>query len=143
MGRVYESFSAKDTADIGREIAREAKPGEVYALVGDLGTGKTAFSGGFAKGLGITEPVTSPAFTIVMEYNEGRLPLYHFDVYRLADESELDEIGFFEYIDGEGVSLIEWADLIRDLLPEGTVMISIAKDLSKGFDYRRIEIEEL
>ena len=78
-----------------------------------------------------------------MEYNEGRLPLYHFDVYRLADESELDEIGFFEYIDGEGVSLIEWADLIRDLLPEGTVMISIAKDLSKGFDYRRIEIEEL
>ncbi|MDD6435537.1 MAG: tRNA (adenosine(37)-N6)-threonylcarbamoyltransferase complex ATPase subunit type 1 TsaE [Clostridiales bacterium] len=143
MGRVYESFSAKDTADIGREIAREAKPGEVYALVGDLGTGKTAFSGGFAKGLGITEPVTSPTFTIVMEYNEGRLPLYHFDVYRLADESELDEIGFFEYIDGEGVSLIEWADLIRDLLPEGTVMISIAKDLSKGFDYRRIEIEEL
>ena len=143
MGRVYESFSAKDTADIGREIAREAKPGEVYALVGDLGTGKTAFSGGFAKGLGITEPVTSPTFTIVMEYNEGRLPLYHFDVYRLADESELDEIGFFEYIDGEGVSLIEWADLIRDLLPEGPVMISIAKDLSKGFDYRRIEIEEL
>ena len=143
MGRVYESISAKDTADIGREIAREAKPGEVYALVGDLGTGKTAFSGGFAKGLGITEPVTSPTFTIVMEYNEGRLPLYHFDVYRLADESELDEIGFFEYIDGEGVSLIEWADLIRDLLPEGTVMISIAKDLSKGFDYRRIEIEEL
>ena len=143
MGRVYESFSAKDTADIGREIAREAKPGEVYALVGDLGTGKTAFSGGFAKGLGITEPVTSPTFTIVMEYNEGRLPLYHFDVYRLADESELDEIGFFEYIDGEGVSLIEWADLIRDLLPEGTVMICFAKDLSKGFDYRRIEIEEL
>ena len=111
-------------------------------MVGDLGVGKTVFTQGMAAGLGITEPISSPTFTIVQIYEEGRLPFYHFDVYRIGDVSEMDEIGFEDYVYGEGVSLIEWANLIEEILPENRVEITIEKDLEQGFDYRKITIEE-
>ena len=110
-------------------------------MVGDLGVGKTVFTQGLAAGLGIEEPISSPTFTIVQEYDEGRLPFYHFDVYRIGDISEMDEIGFEDYIYGEGVSLIEWANLIEEILPEHRIDIAIEKDLTQGFDYRKITIE--
>ena len=138
---VYESNSPEDTFELGKKLGREAKPGEVYTLIGDLGTGKTLFSKGFAEGLSIDEPVTSPTFTIVQVYENGRIPLYHFDVYRIADPDELFEIGFYEMADGDGVCLIEWADLIREDLPKGYKEIEIQKDLSKGIDYRRINVQ--
>lgn len=136
-----ESYSANDTFDIGKEIALEAKPGQVYCLYGDLGTGKTVFSQGFGAGLGIKEPVSSPTFTILKEYHEGSLPFYHFDVYRIGSEDEMDEIGYYELIEGDGVCLIEWAELIKDILPEHYYKITITKDVEKGFDYRKIEVE--
>ena len=114
----------------------------MYTLVGDLGVGKTVFTQGLAKGLEIDEPISSPTFTIVQVYDEGRLPFYHFDVYRIGDISEMDEIGFEDYVYGEGVSLIEWANLIEEILPEERIAITIEKDLDKGFDYRKITIEE-
>ncbi|MSR94385.1 tRNA (adenosine(37)-N6)-threonylcarbamoyltransferase complex ATPase subunit type 1 TsaE [Clostridiaceae bacterium 68-1-5] len=137
-----ESRSERDTVELGRSLGRQAKPGQVFTLTGDLGTGKTVFTKGMAEGLGITETVSSPTFTIVQVYEEGRLPFYHFDVYRIGDVEEMDEIGFEEYIYGEGVSLIEWADLIREILPAHYTEIRIEKDLEKGFDYRRIQICE-
>ncbi|MBQ3905236.1 MAG: tRNA (adenosine(37)-N6)-threonylcarbamoyltransferase complex ATPase subunit type 1 TsaE [Lachnospiraceae bacterium] len=140
---VIESFSAEDTAALGEKIGNMARPGEVYTLIGDLGVGKTVFTQGLAKGLGITEPVSSPTFTIVQIYEEGRLPFYHFDVYRIADPSEMDEIGYEDYIFGQGVSLIEWANLIEEILPERYVRVTIEKDLEKGFDYRRITLEKI
>ena len=123
------------------KIGRAATPGQVYTLTGDLGVGKTVFTQGVASGLGITEPVNSPTFTIVQVYEEGRLPFYHFDVYRIGDIEEMEEIGYDDYFFGEGICLIEWADLIRELLPEHTGRIVIEKDLEKGFDYRRITLE--
>lgn len=140
---IYESNSEKETFEIGVETGRKARAGDVYTLVGDLGTGKTVFTKGLARGLGITEPVSSPTFTIVQIYEGGRLPLYHFDVYRISDVQEMDEIGYEDCIYGEGVSLIEWADLIREILPDRYVEIRIEKDLEKGFDYRRITMEEI
>lgn len=140
---IYESNSEKETFKIGVETGRKARAGDVYTLVGDLGTGKTVFTKGLARGLGITEPVSSPTFTIVQIYEGGRLPLYHFDVYRISDVQEMDEIGYEDCIYGEGVSLIEWADLIREILPDRYVEIRIEKDLEKGFDYRRITMEEI
>lgn len=137
-----ESNSEKDTYLLGLELGRKAKAGTVYTLVGDLGVGKTVFTKGLAKGLGIEEPVSSPTFTIVQVYEEGRLPFYHFDVYRIGDIEEMDEIGYEEYVYGEGVSLIEWANLIEDILPEHYTEVKIEKDLEKGFDYRRISICE-
>ncbi len=137
-----ESRSERDTFELGRSLGRQAKPGQVFTMTGDLGTGKTVFTKGMAEGLGITETVSSPTFTIVQVYEEGRLPFYHFDVYRIGDVEEMDEIGFEEYIYGEGVSLIEWADLIREILPAHYTEIRIEKDLEKGFDYRRIQICE-
>ena len=122
-------------------MGSEARPGDVYCLTGDLGVGKTVFTQGFAAGLGIEEPVSSPTFTIVQEYEEGRMPFYHFDVYRIGDVEEMDEIGFDDYIYGDGVCLIEWANLIREILPEDFTGILIEKDLEKGFDYRRITLE--
>ena len=110
--------------------------------VGDLGVGKTVFTKGLARGLDILEPVSSPTFTIVQVYEEGRLPFYHFDVYRIGDVEEMDEIGYEDYIYGDGVSLIEWANLIEEILPENYTEIKIEKDLGKGFDYRRISICE-
>lgn len=140
--KVIESFRPQDTFGLGKQIGENAKPGQVYTLIGDLGVGKTVFTQGLAEGLGITGPVNSPTFTIVQVYEEGRLPFYHFDVYRIGDVSEMDEIGFEEYVYGEGVSLIEWANLIEEILPEKYTQITILKDLEKGFDYRKIMIED-
>ncbi len=138
---VIDSFCAKDTYELGEKIGQMAKPGMVISLTGDLGVGKTVFTQGLAKGLGIEEPVNSPTFTIVQVYEEGRLPLYHFDVYRIGDIEEMDEIGYEDYFYGEGVCLIEWADLIREILPEQMCRVTIEKNLEKGFDYRKITLE--
>ena len=138
---VIDSFCAKDTYELGEKIGQMAKPGMVISLTGDLGVGKTVFTQGLAKGLGIEEPVNSPTFTIVQVYETGRLPLYHFDVYRIGDIEEMDEIGYEDYFYGEGVCLIEWADLIREILPEQMCRVTIEKDLEKGFDYRKITLE--
>ena len=135
---VIDSFCAKDTYKLGEKIGQMAKPGMVISLTGDLGVGKTVFTQGLAKGLGIEEPVNSPTFTIVQVYEEGRLPLYHFDVYRIGD---IEEIGYEDYFYGEGVCLIEWADLIKEILPEQMCRVTIEKDLEKGFDYRKITLE--
>lgn len=140
---MIESKCEKDTFELGRKIGQEALPGDVYTLVGDLGVGKTVFTKGLAAGLGIMEPVSSPTFTIVQIYEDGRLPFYHFDVYRIGDLEEMEEIGFEDYVYGEGVSLIEWANLIQDILPERYTQIIIEKDLEKGFDYRRIRIDKI
>ena len=142
MEKIIESNKEQDTYDLGYELGQHAKPGQVFTLVGDLGVGKTVFTKGLAAGLGITEPVSSPTFTIVQVYDEGRLPFYHFDVYRIGDVEEMDEIGYEDYVYGEGVSLIEWANLIEDILPEHFTEIKIEKNLEKGFDYRRISICE-
>ena len=139
---IIETRSAEETYQLGIEIGQKAKKGQVYTLVGDLGVGKTVFTQGLAKGIEIDEPISSPTFTIVQVYDEGRLPFYHFDVYRIGDISEMDEIGFEDYVYGEGVSLIEWANLIEEILPEERIAITIEKDLDKGFDYRKITIEE-
>lgn len=139
---IIETRSAEETYELGIEIGQKATKGQVYTLVGDLGVGKTVFTQGLAKGLEIDEPISSPTFTIVQVYEEGRLPFYHFDVYRIGDISEMDEIGFEDYVYGEGVSLIEWANLIEEILPEERITITIEKDLEKGFDYRKITIEE-
>ena len=141
--RIIESTSESDTYALGVEIGKEAKPGEVYALSGDLGVGKTALTKGVAAGLGIKEPVSSPTFTILQIYEEGRLPFYHFDVYRLEEAEEMDEIGYIDYLYGEGVSLIEWAELISEVLPSSYFKICIEKDLEKGVDYRRITVERI
>lgn len=138
---VYNSFSPEETFDIAKKLAKQAKAGDVFCLNGDLGVGKTLFSQGFAKGLGIEESVNSPTFTIVQEYEDGRLPLYHFDVYRIDDPEEMEEVGFSDMIYGTGVCLIEWANLIADILPEQYITVTIEKDLEKGFDYRRICVE--
>lgn len=138
---VINSFCAKDTYELGEKIGQMAKPGMVISLTGDLGVGKTVFTQGLAKGLGIEEPVNSPTFTIVQVYEEGRIPLYHFDVYRIGDIEEMDEIGYEDYFYGEGVCLIEWADLIREILPEQMCRVTIEKNLEKGFDYRKITLE--
>ena len=140
---IIETENPEETFALGQKIGRAATPGQVYTLTGDLGVGKTVFTQGVASGLGITEPVNSPTFTIVQVYEEGRLPFYHFDVYRISDPEEMYEIGFEEYIEGEGVCFIEWANLIEELLPEQYTEIHIDKDLSKGFDYRLITVEEV
>ena len=139
---VIETYQEKETYELGRRLGAEAKAGQVYTLVGDLGVGKTVFTKGLAAGLGIEEAVSSPTFTIVQVYEEGRLPFYHFDVYRIGDVEEMEEIGYEDYIYGEDVCLIEWADLIREILPEHYTEVKIEKDLQKGFDYRRISICE-
>lgn len=138
---IIETYSQDETEKIGYDTAIKALPGQVYCLSGDLGVGKTVFTRGFARGLGIDEHITSPTFTIINEY-EGRLPLYHFDIYRVADPEEMDYIGCDEYFFGNGVCLIEWAELIEDIIPENAVWIKIEKDLEKGTDYRKITIGE-
>lgn len=137
---VWEANRPEETFDLGKRLGEAAKPGDIYCLDGDLGVGKTVFTQGFAAGLAITEPVNSPTFTIVQVYEEGRLPLYHFDVYRIGDPEEMDEIGYEDYFFGNGVSLIEWASLIDELLPENAARILIEKDVERGFDYRRITV---
>lgn len=138
--KVYESKKPETTYEIAKEIAENANVGDVFCLVGDLGVGKTLFSQGFAKGIGVEEYVNSPTFTIVQEYMDGRMPLYHFDVYRIEEPEEMEEIGYTEMLYGEGVCLIEWADLIEEIWPEHYTKIVIEKDLEKGFDYRKITI---
>ena len=140
---MIESFSPQDTYELGKRIGETAEAGSVITLIGDLGVGKTVFTQGLAAGLGITEPVNSPSFTIVQIYEGGRLPFYHFDVYRIGDVSEMDEIGYEDCFYGEGVCLIEWADLISEILPEKYTRVTISKDLEKGFDYRKILLEEI
>ena len=140
---VKESNSREDTYRIGRELGEQVAPGQVFCFFGDLGVGKTIFSQGFAKGLGVDDIVNSPTFTIVKEYDDGRLPLYHFDVYRIGDVDEMEEIGYDEMVYGNGVCLIEWANLIEEILPEHYQKITIEKDLEKGVDYRKITIEEV
>ena len=141
MAAVYETYRAQETRTLGEKIGLQAAPGEVYTLTGDLGVGKTVFTQGVAKGLGIDEPVNSPTFTILQVYEEGRMPFYHFDVYRIGDVEEMEEIGYEDCFYGEGVCLIEWAELIGEILPQDCRHITIEKDLQKGFDYRRITIE--
>lgn len=138
-----ESFSPEETLEIGRKLGREAHPGQVYTLVGDLGVGKTVLTQGLAQGLGIEEPICSPTFTIVQVYESGRIPFYHFDVYRIGDIEEMDEIGYEDYFYGSGVTMIEWANLIEEILPESYQEITIEKNLEKGFDYRKITIREV
>lgn len=138
---IYETLNEKETYTLGFDLAKKSKAGDVYCLDGDLGVGKTVFTAGFAKGLEIETPICSPTFTILQTYEEGRLPLYHFDVYRIADPDEMEEIGFDEYAFGNGVCIIEWGRQIEDILPEKTKFITIEKDLEKGFDYRKITIE--
>ena len=140
---VIETRSLEETFETGRKLGEKAVPGQVFTLMGDLGVGKTVFTQGLARGLGIQEPVSSPTFTIVQVYEEGRLPFYHFDVYRIGDVEEMDEVGYDDYIMGDGVSLIEWADLIEEILPEKRTEVRIEKDLEQGFDYRKITIREL
>ena len=141
MNEIIESHSAADTFAYGKALGEKAVPGEVYTLVGDLGVGKTVFTQGFAAGLGIREPVNSPTFTILQSYEEGRLSLHHFDVYRISDVEETEETGYEDCYYGDGVCLVEWADLIREILPEDCIRIAIEKDMTKGFDFRRISIE--
>ena len=140
---IKETFSETETRAFGESLGKTAKPGTVYTLTGDLGVGKTVLTQGFAKGLGVTEYVNSPTFTIVQEYEDGRLPFYHFDVYRIGDIEEMEEIGYEDYFYGEGVCLIEWAELIEELLPEKRMALRIEKNLEKGFEYRRITVEEI
>ena len=138
---IYETNSAKETHELGKRIGSNAKKGQIYTLEGDLGVGKTVFTQGVADGLGIKEPISSPPFTIIQEYQEGRLPFYHFDVYRIGDVEEMEEIGYDDYFFGDGICLIEWANLIEEILPENVITVKIEKDLEKGFDYRKITIE--
>ena len=140
MTEVFETYTPEETFDTAVSFGKSAGRGAVYALSGDLGVGKTVFSKGFAKGLGVLETVVSPTFTILREYRSGRLPLYHFDVYRIEEPEEMDEIGFREYLYDDGVSLIEWADQVPELIPENAVRIRIEKDPVKGTGYRKIEV---
>ena len=137
----FESFSAEETYALGKKLGEEAKPGAVYCLSGDLGVGKTVFTKGFAVGLGVTDTVNSPTFTIVQVYN-GRMPFYHFDVYRIEEPEEMEEIGYEDYFYGDGACMIEWAELIEELIPADAVKVCISKDLQKGTDYRLITVGE-
>lgn len=141
ISKTYETYAPEETLALGEKLGEKAQPGQIYTLVGDLGVGKTVFTQGVARGLGIKEPVSSPTFTIVQEYDEGRIPFYHFDVYRIGDVEEMDEIGYEDYFYGEGVCLIEWANLIDEILPPEAIRITIEKNPEKGYDYRRITID--
>ena len=138
--QIIETNSPEETFELGYRLGQQASEGTVFSLEGDLGVGKTVFTQGFAEGLGVTEPVDSPTFTIIKVYDDGRLPFYHFDVYRIGDVSEMDEIGYEDYFFGEGVAMVEWANLIEEIIPEDAISITIEKDLEKGFDYRKITV---
>lgn len=140
MTEVIESLREQDTYELGKRLGEDCKSGDIVLLNGDLGVGKTVFTKGFGKGLGIEEPISSPTFTIMQIYEQGRIPLYHFDVYRIADPEEMDEIGYEDYFFGNGVCLIEWASLIEELIPEHVIEVQIEKVLEKGFDYRKITV---
>ena len=140
---IIETNSPEETFALGEKIGTEAQPGQLYTLIGDLGVGKTVLTQVIAKGLGIEEPICSPTFTIVQVYEEGRMPFYHFDVYRIGDIEEMDEIGYEDYFYGQGLTMVEWANLIEEILPDSYQQITIEKDPEKGFDYRKITIEEV
>ena len=137
-----ETYSQDETREFGRKIGERLRAGDIICLTGDLGVGKTVFVQGVAEGLGITDDIVSPTFTLIQEYHDGRLPLYHFDVYRIDHPDDMEELGYEEYFYGDGVCLVEWGNLIEELFPENTVYITISKDLEKGFDYRKIEISK-
>lgn len=139
---IYYSNSPEDTANIALEFAKTLVVGDVICMSGDLGVGKTAFVQALARELGIEEYLSSPTFTIVNCY-EGKFPLYHFDVYRIADSDEMYEIGYEEYVYGDGISVIEWAENISDILPEKRYEITIKKDYEKGENFREISIERI
>lgn len=139
---ILETNGPEETFELGRELGARADRGAIYCLNGNLGVGKTVFTQGFAKGLGIEGTVNSPTFTILQQYGGGRLPLYHFDVYRIGDVEEMEEIGYEDCFYGDGVCLIEWSNLIEDILPDRVTSITIEKDMDRGFDYRRIVVEE-
>jgi len=143
MEKVLRSASPEETEAIAKEMAKEAKAGSIYTLTGDLGAGKTVFAKGFAKGLSVNSPVTSPTFTLVNEYNEGRLPLFHYDAYRIGEAEELYDTGFEDYLEKGGVILIEWAERVEALLPRPYFSILIEKDLSRGEDFRSITLKEI
>ena len=136
----YEVNSPEETLSLGMDFAAKALPGTVIALIGDLGVGKTVFTKGIAKGLGITDNVTSPTFTILESYYQGRMPLHHFDVYRIGDPGEMEEVGFDDCVYSDGITIIEWAGLIEEIIPKGTFCVKIEKDLSKVNDYRKITV---
>ena len=138
---MYKSNSPKETENIAKSFAKSLEKGDVICLSGDLGTGKTAFVQGLAKGLGITDYINSPTFTIVNCYL-GNLPFYHFDVYRIDDSDEMYEIGYEEYVYGDGISVIEWPEIISDILPDRRYDIKIAKNLDVHENYREITIEK-
>lgn len=142
MQEIIETNGPEETFELGKRLGGKCRPGQIFTLIGDLGVGKTVFTQGVAAGLGVTEIVNSPTFTILQIYESGRMPFYHFDVYRISDVEEMDEIGYEDCFYGEGVSLVEWADLIPEILPEHYTQIVIEKDLAKGFEHRRITIEE-
>ena len=142
MNRQYETFSAEETYALGRTLGQSAREGQIYTLCGDLGVGKTVFTQGVADGLGIAEPVNSPTFTIVQPYEGGRLPFYHFDVYRIADVEEMDEIGYEDYFYGQGICLIEWTNRIWEIIPDSAIHVLIEKDLQRGLDYRKITVRD-
>lgn len=139
---IYETNCAEETYKVGYAMGEKAGPGEVIALIGDLGVGKTVFTQGFAAGLGVAEPVNSPTFTILQIYEDGRIPLYHFDVYRIEDPEEMFEVGFDDYLYGQGVCLIEWANIVEEILPEHRKVVTIEKQLDKGPDARKITVTE-
>ncbi len=141
--QVTESFSPEETFLLGKRLGEQAKPGDVYTLAGELGVGKTVLAQGIAKGLSIEEPISSPTFTIVQIYEGGRMPFYHFDVYRIGDVEEMEEVGYEDYFYGQGLTLVEWADLIEEILPEHYLKICMEKDLEKGFDYRIITMRQM
>lgn len=139
---IIETFSSEETAELGRKIGRLVQPGDIICLNGDLGVGKTVFTQGIADGLEIDDSICSPTFTLIQEYEQGRIPLYHFDVYRISGPWDMDDLGYEDYFFGNGVCLVEWGCLIEELLPEDTIMITIEKDLEKGLDYRKITISK-
>lgn len=139
---IYHSYSPDETAKIAGDFAKTLKKGDCICMFGNLGVGKTAFVKGLAKGIGVTDILSSPTFTIVNCY-EGALPLYHFDVYRIQDEEEMYEIGYEEYVYGDGISVIEWSENIKEILPKNRYEITLEKDYEKGDDYRMITIERI
>ena len=139
---IIESFSSEMTFELGKKIGMQVKPGDIICLNGDLGVGKTVFTQGVAEGLGITEPICSPTFTLIQEYHDGRIPLYHFDVYRISGPWDMDDLGYEEYFFGNGVCLVEWGCLIQELFTKDTIHVTIEKDLEKGFDYRKITVSK-
>ena len=142
MEQIWESFSPQETEEFGKKLAENAKKGQIFCLDGDLGVGKTVFTKGFAAGLGVKEQITSPTFTIVNEYHDGKIPFYHFDVYRISCEEEMDDIGYEEYFFAEGVCLVEWAKLIKGLIPQDAFWITLEKDYTKSEDYRKVTMRQ-